>query len=179
MRAILSRLRVPIRWVRVHIAGGDAKPQATHRGERPIQRDSESKADAKPGASVTVEQERWPNLEEDRLQQEVRKLVPGLLIEKEERGEEGAKVDTKEQMLTGVGAPSAGEHYASRVGHQEPGFPYHIGVRLSVEPRRTRPRAERERQPAIPAAIEPIPLALRARRSAKRREDQDRADDHP
>ena len=177
--AIFSRLGVPIGWVGVHVTGGDAKPQAAHGGEGPIQRKAEPKADAKPGASVAVEQERWPDLEKNRLQQQVGKLVPSLLVEKEECWKEGAKVDAKEQMLAGIGAPSAGEHDPGRVGHQEPGLAHDIGVGLSVEPCRTWPSAERERQPAIPTTIEPISLALRTGRSAKRREDQDRADDHP
>jgi len=177
--AIFSRLGVPIGWIGVHVTGGDAKPQAAHGGEGPIQRKAEPKADAKPGASVAVEQERWPDLEKNRLQQQVGKLVPSLLVEKEECWKEGAKVDAKEQMLARIGAPSSGEHDPGHVGHQEPGLAHDIGVGLSVEPCRTWPSAERERQPAIPTTIEPISLALRTGRSAKRREDQDRADDHP
>jgi len=158
---------------------GDSKPEAAQRLERPVEWQGEPEADPEPGASLAVQRKGRPNLEKDRLEQQIHELDPRLLVEKEERWKERPEVYANKQVLAGVGAPAPRKHEPGYVGHQETRLADDVGVRLSVEPGGPRARAEREREPTIPAAIESVPRALRARMRGKRRKDEDRADDHP
>ena len=177
--AIARWLRIAIRWITVHVTRRDSKPQATDRSQRAVEGQREAEPDAEPSASLAVECKRRPDLEEDRLQQEICELVPSLLVEEEQRRKEWAKVYAEEEVLAGVRTPAPGKHDAGHVRDQETGFAHHVRVCFAVEPGRARSGAQGERQPPIPAAIEPIAPSLRARRAGKRRKDKDRADDHP
>ena len=141
---------------------GDSKPEAAERFERPIKGQAEPEANTEPGASFAVERKGGPDLEKDRLQHQVHELDPGLLRKKEERGEERTEIDANKQVLPGIGTPSPRKNESGDVGHQKACLSYDVGVRPSIEPRGPSASAEREGEPAIPATIEPVPLALRA-----------------
>ena len=141
---------------------GDSKPEAAERFERPVERQAEPEANTEPGASFAVERKGGPDLEKDRLQHQVHELDPGLLGKKKERGEERTKIDANKQVLPGIRTPSSRENEPSDIGHQEARLAHDVGVRRSIEPRGPSASAQREGEPAIPATIEPVSLALRA-----------------